>query len=295
MDCATFGPHSPDGKPHAQTIRDLEQHLEHRPLYTPWRFLGRYTAIGRLAATGCSWIYRAQDEHRKGQYVAVKVMRPSTESAISRIMAANETAIMRHVGYPFTPTLIQAGRVENSANGEELPFLVCEYVRGRSFPSCIRHQDRSEKRGVSAAIRHIVLAAESLQALRKVIPGYVHRDLKPQNLIVRGGHKREMAVLLDHALACWDGSPEMPVGGTPVHMPPEAAMARVVGRAAPRDPSQDLFALGTILFELVTDRITCGLGACSQQQHVFLAHARGDVFVRSMRGLAAASFPPAKP
>jgi serine/threonine-protein kinase len=73
--------------------------------------------------------------------------------------------------------------------------------------------------------------------------GVVHRDLKPDNIILRGG---SAPVLVDFGIALLKRGDDSSAGGTPGYMPPEQA------RAARIDPRTDLYALGVTAYEVLT-------------------------------------------
>jgi tetratricopeptide (TPR) repeat protein len=195
-----------------------------------------------LGRGGFSRVYSAHREE-DGREVALKVaLGPHTGRF------AREAACLRHVGPPTVPQLLQEG----CAGGR--PYLVLEHLRGQTLASWMASLPGSG----AASLPHV---SELLRALCAALEdvhqrGVVHRDLKPENLFLREGGA---LALLDFGLARFLDSPgeEGPTPehvtrtgqrlGTPLYMAPEQCLeAREAGTGA------DLYALGVLLFELLT-------------------------------------------
>jgi eukaryotic-like serine/threonine-protein kinase len=190
--------------------------------------LGPYRLEAQIGAGGMGAVYRARDA-RLDRAVAVKVLR--TGSPEARAAAAVE--------HPAIVAVYDVG----TTNG--LHYIAMELVTGESLRSVIARGALSEARA-----RDLVLElARGLAAAHA--RGVVHRDLKPENLIVaRGGQLK----ILDFGLArvgdaaALDATEPSTLAGTAGYMAPEQA------RGEPTDARTDLFAVGAILYELVTGR-----------------------------------------
>ncbi|MCK2218379.1 serine/threonine-protein kinase [Actinomadura sp. ATCC 31491] len=190
--------------------------------------LGRYWLAGRLGAGGQGVVYEAYAE--PGERVAIKV--PRFDSAESRARLAKEAAAAQRVASFCTARVIEA-------QVEEAPmYIVSEYVPGRSLRRTVA--EAGPYRG-DALHRLAVGVATALTAIHRA--GVVHRDLKPDNIILGPDGPR----VIDFGVAR-DAGPTMgapttggPMVGTPNYMAPEVFEGRGAGRAA------DLWAWGLVV------------------------------------------------
>ena len=209
--------------------------------------LGPYQIIGMLGEGGMGVVYRARDT-RLGREVAVKLLTNVSFSDRERLLRfeqeARATGMLNH---PNLLTVYDIGR-----DGEGNPYLVTELLEGETLRSRLERGPLSPRKGVDAALQ----MAQGLAAAHD--KGIVHRDLKPDNIfLTRDGRLK----ILDFGIAKLttpDGKdgptfemaatePGM-VLGTVGYMSPEQV------RGEPVDHRSDLFALGTILFEMLTGK-----------------------------------------
>jgi hypothetical protein len=124
------------------------------------------------------------------------------------------------------------------------PYFVMELVQGRT----LRHYLR-ERMPVSRAME---IAEELLEGLAEVHKrGVVHGDIKPENVII--GDEDDKARLLDFGLAQTSVAAGGGVGGTPPYMAPEMLLDGV-----PASPRTDVYAIGVVLYEMLTSRMPRG-------------------------------------
>lgn len=124
------------------------------------------------------------------------------------------------------------------------PYFVMELVQGRT----LRHHLR-ERIPISRAIE---IAEELLEGLAEVHKrGVVHGDVKPENVII--GDEDDKARLLDFGLAQTSVVAGGGVGGTPPYMAPELLLD-----GAPASPRTDVYAVGVVLYEMLTSRMPRG-------------------------------------
>ncbi|NPC50890.1 serine/threonine-protein kinase PknK [Corallococcus sp. AB032C] len=153
---------------------------------------------------------------------------------------AHEAEALRRVGPPTVPEVLEEGRVGGR------PFLVQELLRGQTLAAWMAALPGTGAASV-ARVREL-LTGLCLAVGRVHAVGIAHRDLKPENIFLREGGALS---LLDFGLARWmDAGPAEEAGnraGTTVYMAPEQCLdAREAG------PAADIYALGVLLFELIT-------------------------------------------
>src|SRR5512132_1348772 len=209
--------------------------------------LGPYEILAPLGAGGMGEVYRAKDP-RLGRDVAIKVLPASLSQDAERLHRFEQEArAAGMLNHPGITAVYDIGTVNGS------PYIVTELLEGETLRSRLGAGAIS----VRKAIDYAVQIAKGLAAAHE--KGIVHRDLKPENLfLTRDGRVK----ILDFGLAklkpetAQDGKTDMKtvsggtepgvVLGTMGYMSPE----QVRGKAA--DKRSDLFAFGTILYEMLS-------------------------------------------
>ncbi|MBV8205306.1 MAG: serine/threonine protein kinase, partial [Acidobacteria bacterium] len=212
----------------------------------PGTNLGPYEIKSPLGAGGMGEVYRARD-HRLGRDVAIKVLPEALArdaAGLRRFEAeARAIAALNH------PNIVS---IHDVGNHDGAPFLVSECLEGQS----LRQELRAGPLPLRRAVKYGVEIAHGLAAAHD--KGIIHRDLKPENIfITRDGRVK----ILDFGVAKLirpEGPPEdgatfeaIPTSagvvlGTVGYMSPE----QVRGEAA--DARSDIFALGTVLYEMLS-------------------------------------------
>lgn len=216
---------------------------------------GRYRDEGRVAQGGMSEVRRVWD-HRFGMHVAMKRLRPElldSDEALARFHA--EVQITARLQHPGVVAVYDQGVHPSGA-----PWFTMTLVRGQTFGELLA----SEARDAGSRRRLVEILVRACEAVAYAhSQGVLHRDLKPDNLMVgafgevlvmdwglaravdlpdAGAHAR-------HVLALDGGATQLgEVLGTPVYMPPEQAagdLERLV-------PASDVYALGSVLHQLLT-------------------------------------------
>ncbi len=180
-----------------------------------------------------------------GTEVALKVLRPELAAdETARATLLREAELGERVRDPHVVAILGADSVADERG--EILFLVSELVRGRS----LRGRIESAGAVVGDLARRIAeQAALGLAALHDA--GIVHRDVKPENLLITEGDAEVR--LTDLGLARVDDGPS-PLGSSSGFHGSLAYAAPEVLQGATASPSSDLYALGVVLFELLTGR-----------------------------------------
>lgn len=208
---------------------------------------GGYVIIELIGVGGMGRVYRAE-QTTLGRTVAVKIIHPTLlgdESASARFITEARTASL--LNHPNSVSIIDFGKSDTG-----LLYLVMEYLRGRDVARVV-YED-----GALTFVRIIDILRQVLAALSEAHHlGIIHRDLKPENIVIEpmrsGG---DFVKVVDFGLAKLLTDAARPnitatgiVCGTPDYMSPEQ------GRGDPLDARSDLYAVGVILFQLLTGRL----------------------------------------
>ena len=198
----------------------------------------RYEILGMLGAGGMGSVYRVRDTHLD-EIVALKLLRPDLADAPEMLdRFRREVRLARKVTHRNVARTYDIGEHEGGL------LLTMELVEGESLATRLSHGGAMS---IDAAIGVALDVCAGLAAAHDA--GVVHRDLKPDNiLLARDGR----AVITDFGIARAhargdDGGRTQGFVGTPAYMAPEQVEgdAEIDGRA-------DLYALGTVIYEMIT-------------------------------------------
>jgi eukaryotic-like serine/threonine-protein kinase len=205
----------------------------------------KYRLAERIGGGGMGDVFRAENVIA-GRAVAIKFLHPElAEDAELCQRFFQEAQAVNRIRHPNIVDVIDAGTSESG------PYLVMEHLDGESVGTSLARVIRFE---IDAALGTMVPVLEALEAAHRV--GVVHRDLKPENIFIAVDAARGVAVvrLLDFGIAkvlAGPGpSPRTRTGivfGTPDYLSPEQATGE-----GPLDGRSDLFAVGVLLYELLT-------------------------------------------
>jgi serine/threonine protein kinase/tetratricopeptide (TPR) repeat protein len=203
-------------------------------------FAGRFRIIEALGGGGMGRVYKAFDT-KVGEKVALKRILPEI-AADPDVLArfADELRLARRIAHPNVCRMFDIGDADGA------PFISMEYVAGEDLKNIIR-MTKGLSPGQAAGIGRQV-AAGLAEAHRL---GVVHRDLKPQNIMIdREGTARIMDFGIARLARAQSGRTGRGVMiGTPDYMSPEQAGGEEI------DARADLYSLGVMLFEMATGRL----------------------------------------
>jgi serine/threonine-protein kinase len=209
------------------------------PRYTVGEYVEeRYQICGMLAEGGMSEVYRAVDT-TTGRDVVLKVPH-------ARI-AGDLAAFNRYRREVDIAARLQHPGLQRLLSEPEAPFIVFEYVEGESLRTYLK---RHGSLPVDEVLRIGAQLADTLQYVHQ--QGVVHRDLKPENIII-GPDGR--ITLMDFGIALRQASRRLTFShltnavGTPDYMAPEQV------RGERGDERTDVYALGVVLYELLTGAV----------------------------------------
>jgi eukaryotic-like serine/threonine-protein kinase len=197
---------------------------------------GRYALGARLGAGGMGEVYRARDRVLQ-RTVAVKVLSAAATQDLELVARfGREARAAATLNHPNIVTVFDSG-----ADGD-LHYLVMEYVEGQSLAGLLRQEGVLEPRRAAEVGRQVCQALAAAHAA-----GLVHRDITPGNVLVDPGGVVKVA---DFGIAKLAAATTMTgdgmLLGTAAYLAPEQAQGR------PVDGRSDLYALGCVLYALVT-------------------------------------------
>jgi serine/threonine protein kinase/tetratricopeptide (TPR) repeat protein len=211
--------------------------------------LGPYEIVGPLGAGGMGRVYRARDA-RLGREVAVKVLPEAfAGDPDRRARFEREARAVAALSHPNILAIHDYG-TEGSVTYAVMELLEGQTVRGRLARGPLPWREAAE---VAAAVADGLAAAHAR--------GIVHRDLKPENLFLTADGRVKV---LDFGLARTGAEPGSPDDQTVSYSPARTEVGAVMGtvgymspeqvRGEPADARSDLFALGCVLYEMVSGR-----------------------------------------
>jgi eukaryotic-like serine/threonine-protein kinase len=200
---------------------------------------GRYHMVERVAAGGMGEVFRAHDAVLARE-VAIKVLHRSLAGDPAFVdRFRREARAAAGLAHPNIVAVYDWGAVDG------VYYMVMEYVRGPSVRHLLNEQERMEPGQAAEILRHSLLALGHAHH-----EGFVHRDMKPENLLVtQDGVVKVADFGLARAYADGRVTQAGAVTGTVQYLAPEQI------RGEPADPRSDLYSLGIVAYELLTGKL----------------------------------------
>jgi serine/threonine protein kinase len=207
---------------------------------------GRYRIYDKLGMGGAATVYLARDV-QTGQMVIVKVVHPHlvNEQFIARF--EREIDLLQQIQSPYIIRLFDWSLREHDAVlHETLSYIVAEFVQGHTLADIIDTRGKMEEDAALAIARQLALALSEVHAR-----GIVHRDVKSQNIMITPTND---AKLIDFGIAKGPDHATLTdpahFAGTLYYAPPEQII-----ESYKVDHRADLYALGVVLYEMLTARL----------------------------------------
>jgi tetratricopeptide (TPR) repeat protein/predicted Ser/Thr protein kinase len=206
----------------------------------PGRVLGnRYEILAVLGEGGMGAVYKVHDRE-VGGYAALKVIRPEMANRPEVLQRFKQELILaRQVTHK------NVIRIHDLGEADGVKFITMDFVEGHDLSSMIREQGKFSPDDAAGIIAQVCRALDAAHS-----EGVVHRDLKPQNIMV---DTQGRVKVMDFGIArSTEGTGGMTqtgaLLGTPEYMSPEQAKGQHV------DARSDLFSLGIIFYEMLTGK-----------------------------------------
>lgn len=210
---------------------------------------GRYRVLALLGEGGMGAVYRGEQISLK-RTIAIKVLRPELSRDPALVRRFNtEAELVAKLSHPHTVNIYDFGQ---DADGSL--FIAMEYLEGRSL------REAMTKEGPLPPWRALAIAQQIAASLSDAHSrGIVHRDLKPDNvMLTERGKDKDVVRVLDFGIAKLRDDDRQTVNamtragdliGTPQYMAPEQIRGEQV------DGRTDVYALGAMLYEMITGRL----------------------------------------
>ena len=216
---------------------DDDKTRTHIPL-TSGTMVSHYRIVEKIGAGGMGEVYLAEDTELNRK-VALKFLPPDLcRDADCRARFKREAQAAAKLSHPNIVTIYEV------AEFHDRPYIVMEYLPGKSLKEIIRSGDMPLGKAIDLAVQ----IGEGLDAAHRA--GVVHRDVKPANIVI-GDDGR--ARILDFGLATIRGTERLTQTGSTVgtlgYMSPEQTRGEEV------DQRSDIFSFGVILYEMITGRL----------------------------------------
>ncbi len=210
---------------------------------------GRFRILRFIAGGGMGEVYEAEDIELR-ERVAIKTIRPDILNHPHAVLRfKREVHLARQVTHANVCRIYDLFRHKPEDGDQELLFVSMEMLRGETLSERLSRSGKMRTDEALPLIRQMVAALAAAHSA-----GIVHRDFKPGNVMLVERHGQEQVVVTDFGLALQQlqsqDSHSLSTGlgllGTPTYMAPEQLEGR------PATTSSDIYALGLVIYEMVT-------------------------------------------
>ncbi|MBK7862373.1 MAG: serine/threonine protein kinase [Archangiaceae bacterium] len=208
--------------------------------------VGEYDVLRRLGVGGMGAVYEGL-QPVIGKRVAIKVLHPHLAEQPDVLQRFEiEARSVNRIGHRGIIDIFSFGQLDDGSS-----YFVMELLEGRSFEQVLNEDGAL---GLSRALRYFAEILDAVGAAHEA--DVIHRDLKTSNLFLvenTRGRGRAFVKVLDFGIAKLQSQPDLTrtrggMMGTPQYMAPEQVLGQPIG------PRTDIYALGLVLFELLTGK-----------------------------------------
>jgi hypothetical protein len=227
---------------------EVRRDASERSRFAPGALVGnRFRIVGFLASGGMGEVYEAEDLELRS-ILALKCLsggKTSTGEPLARLK--REAALARRITHPNVCRVFDLGFHIDPVSGDAVAFLTMELLEGETLKARLARQGALSPRESVPLIRAMCAGLSAAHAA-----GVIHRDFKSSNVILRPcGASTERAVITDFGLArLEDDQASVTREGRWVGTPSNIAPEQLLGD--PPTPATDVYALGVVLFEMLT-------------------------------------------